>query len=130
LVPSRITDEPTPEIKSLDELIAIAFARLDAVSLGTAVGIVAGLAIFLASAILLLKGGEVVGPNLSLLGHFLIGYEVSWTGAFVGLIEAAIAGFVLGYAGAWLRNSCIDGYAYFVKRGAEAKEERELLEKI
>jgi protoporphyrinogen oxidase len=130
LIPTRITDEPTPEVRSLDELIAIAFARLDEVSLGVAVGLVAGLGMFLASAVLLLKGGTVVGPNLSLLGHFFIGYEVSWTGAFIGLIEAAIGGFILGYVGAWLRNSCIDGYAYFVKRSAEAKEQRDLLGKI
>ena len=53
--------------------------------------------IFLATSVLLLRGGESVGPTLSLLGHFLIGYDVSWGGALLGAVEALLGGFALGF---------------------------------
>jgi hypothetical protein len=97
------------------------FARLDPVAMGGAVGIVGGLALFLATAILLLKGGAVIGPNLSLLSHYLLGYRVSWAGAFLGLVEAGALGFILGYAFAYLRNLGLTAYAYFIRRRAQSE---------
>ena len=49
-----------------------------------ALGTVFGIFIFWANSILLLKGGEVVGPRLGLLAQYFHGFEVSWTGAFIG----------------------------------------------
>src|SRR5262249_55520273 len=64
-----------------DEVIEAVFAKLDPVALGAALGVVSALTLFLASATLLLKGGSTVGPTLSLLGQFLIGFEVTWKGS-------------------------------------------------
>jgi hypothetical protein len=77
--------------------VAQAFARYDAVALGVAVGSVAGLVLFLSTLVLLLRGGRVLGPMLSLLGNYLVGYQVSWAGAALGLAEGFVGGFLFGY---------------------------------
>jgi len=130
LVPTRVEPAVAGPTLTPDALIAAAFARLDAVSLGTAVGSVSGLSVFLASVALLLKGGSVVGPNLSLLGHYLLGFEVSWLGAIVGMSEAGIGGFVLGYLVASLRNWGLAAFASLIKRRAEIEVQRRVLEKV
>lgn len=50
----------------------------------------------MASAILLLRNGPVAGPTLSLLGNYLFGFEVTWTGAVIGLFEEGMLGFAAG----------------------------------
>ncbi len=101
LVPERLGD-PT-----IEELIRNAFARYDAVALGGAIGLVAGVGLFLATAILLLRGGATVGGNLSLLGNYLLGFQMSWTGASYGLVEAGLLGFGFGWLLATLINFVI-----------------------
>ncbi len=51
------------------QVVEEAFAELDGVALGITLGLVSGLGLFFATAILLLKDSEVIGPNLSLLGY-------------------------------------------------------------
>ncbi|MFQ5698078.1 MAG: NAD(P)/FAD-dependent oxidoreductase [Myxococcota bacterium] len=74
-----------------------AFARYDPIALGAALAAVGGAGLFVATAALLLAGGSQVGPTLSLLGHYALGYEVSWAGAWLGAIEGAAAGFGFGW---------------------------------
>ena len=93
-------------------------------------GAVGGLGLFLATAILLIKGGRVVGPNLSLLGQFLPGFSMTWAGATIGLIEAGLFGFLAGYAGSWLCNQGVMAYASLLRSRAETKEGRDLLDKV
>jgi len=115
---------------SPEEIVEVAFAKLDPTALGLAAGLVGGLALFLATAVLLVRGGDIVGPNLSLLGHYFLGYEVSWLGAFFGWIEATIGGFILGYLGARLRNFGITAYASLLRLREQAEEERDVLDKV
>jgi protoporphyrinogen oxidase len=91
----------------LVDLLQDAFARYDPVALGTAFGSVAGVGLFLASAVLLLRGGEVVGPNLALLANYLPGFGLTWPRAALGAIEAAGVGFALGYGLAHLLNALV-----------------------
>jgi protoporphyrinogen oxidase len=79
-------------------VVRAAFARYDPVALGGAVAAVLGSALFAATGWLLLRNGEAGGPTLSLLGSYLIGYRVTWLGAWVGLLEATGLGFAFGYA--------------------------------
>jgi hypothetical protein len=65
-----------------------------------------------------------------LLYHYLPRFRVTWKGAIVGFLEAGIGGFLLGYLCAWLRNWGMAGYAALVRRRAEAKGQRDLLDKI
>ena len=53
-------DKADKQGQSIDEIIDVLFARMDPLALGIAVGIVSGLGLFLATAILLLKGGKAV----------------------------------------------------------------------
>lgn len=84
--------------------IQFAIARLRASIMAVVLGMFAGAGLFIATAWLLIKGGENVGQNLSLLGHFFPGYSVTWGGAFVGLIYGVLAGAILGYCLALIYN--------------------------
>ncbi|MBI3651051.1 MAG: NAD(P)/FAD-dependent oxidoreductase [Acidobacteria bacterium] len=127
LVPVGLVPEFSPGEDAAEVMLETLFARLDAVAMGGAVGVVSGLALFLATALLLLKGGAVVGPNLSLLSYYFFDYRVTWAGAFLGLVEAGAAGFILGYLFAYLRNLGLTAYAWFIKRRAESQASRDLL---
>ena len=101
-----------------ERVIIEAFARLDRTALGIAVGTLCGLAVFLATIILIIKGGEVVGPNLALLGQFFYGYTVTITGAFIGLVYGFVVGFIVGWLIALLRNSLVSAYLIALKTRA------------
>jgi hypothetical protein len=105
----------THSLRSADELIIKAFARIDRVALGVAVGATMGCAIFLATLILVARGGDPVGPNLALLGQYFIGYTVTVKGSLVGLLYGFVCGFVIGWLLAFLRNLFVALYIYTVK---------------
>jgi len=94
------SDDDVRERLTSDEERALehALVRLNEHAWGVAVGVLFGLALFLATAILVVRGGQTVGPHLALLGIYLRGYEVTWTGALVGLVY----GLALGYLAGWL----------------------------
>jgi fructose-specific phosphotransferase system IIC component len=58
----------------------------------------------IATIFLVLKGGDVVGPHLALLGQFFIGYQVTFGGSIVGFLYGLLSGFVIGYVIATLYN--------------------------
>lgn len=101
-----------------ERFIIEAFAKLDRAALGVAVGTLCGLGVFFATIFLVIKGGEVVGPNLALLGQFFYGYTVTVTGAFIGLVYGFVGGFILGWLIGFLRNSMVSGYLLLLKTRA------------
>ncbi|MDX2044254.1 MAG: FAD-dependent oxidoreductase [Acidobacteriota bacterium] len=120
---------PMPIVQDeADQIIQTAFARLDGVALGVALGVVIGVGLFLATMILLLKGGEFVGPRLGLLRNFLPGYEVTWGGSLIGLAEGSLLGFGLGFFIASLRNWGMMAYAYLLRRRAETEAAKNVLD--
>lgn len=131
LIPARVSASVADGLETQEnEVIEAAFAKLDPLALGVAIGTVSGFGILIATAILLLKGGTVVGPNLSLLKNYLFGFEVTWMGAFIGFLEAGFLGFLLGLLGAGLRNWGLNAYASIVRLRAEAEVRRHLLDKV
>lgn len=82
---------------ALQTALSVRIVRLEAVVQGVAWGLVAGLGLFLATNWLVLKGGRVVGPHLSLLRQYFIGYEVSFVGSLIGFAYAFVCGFLAGY---------------------------------
>ncbi len=74
------------EKRALEQIVLTRAMQLNATVQGIVTGLVVGLGIFIATNWLVLKGGEVVGPHLALLGQFLIGYRVSFVGSLVGLL--------------------------------------------
>jgi hypothetical protein len=81
--------------------------RLNARAWGIAIGLLLGVGLFLATALLVLKGGPTVGPHLSLLGEYLPGYRVTWGGAFVGFVYMFVIGYATGRIIGWVYNSLV-----------------------
>jgi protoporphyrinogen oxidase len=104
------------------------FPRLDGVALGCSLGTVAGFLLFLATAILVLKGGPVVGPTLGLLAQYLPGYSVTPTGSLAGLGYGFLLGGALGWSFAAIRNVVLLLYIAVVRRRAELSLLRRFLE--
>ena len=80
-------------------LVRALFARIDPVAMAIATGATFAVGLFLATAILLVKGappGVPIGGNLSALGIFLPGYQVSWWGVALGSFYGFVIGFVVG----------------------------------
>ena len=92
------------EAEALAGRITEIFPRIDSLALGAASGVVSGALLFLATLILVLKGGPVVGPRLSLLAQFLPGYSVTAAGSLIGLAYGALLGFLAGWSFAVIRN--------------------------
>jgi hypothetical protein len=85
-------------------IIKPAIARLRASIMAVVLGIIGGTTLWLATVWLVVKGGQVVGPHLSLLGNYFPGYTVSWPGAFVGFVYGALSGGFIGYSVAFIYN--------------------------
>lgn len=98
-----------------DALIVITFARLDAVALGVSFGVLLGLTIFFATNVLVLKGGDIVGPNLALLSQYFIGYEVTFWGSLIGFVYGLLTGFTVGFMIAFLRNFVLRAYLHLLR---------------
>lgn len=131
LVPTRVSVSVDEAIApSEEDVIEVAFAKIDPLALGIAVGVVSGLGVFLASAILLMKGGPAVGPTLSLLGNYLFGFDVTWTGAMIGLFEGGGVGWMVGALAAGLRNWALTAYARIMRWRGERDDRRHLLDKM
>ena len=77
---------------------------LNAKVFGLTLGIVCGLALFLATNWLVLKGGKPVGPHLALLSQYFIGYRVSFLGSFVGFLYGFALGTMTGSFIGWFYN--------------------------
>jgi len=82
-----------PEGELLREII-----RLSRNVLGLTLGMLVAAGIFLATIILVIKGGPEVGRHLQLLSQYFPGYRVTWGGSFLG----AFYGFVVGYINGWI----------------------------
>jgi hypothetical protein len=99
----------------LEDVVRTRLLRLNATVQAIVVGILAGLAIFIATNWLILRGGHigpegerVVGPHLSLLSQFFIGYRVTFLGSLIGFAYGFISGFLVGYFVARVYNFVVD----------------------
>ncbi len=94
----------TNDRTALENVALTRLMRLNAVIQGLVTGVLAGLAIFIATNWLIIKGGTVVGPHLALLGQFFVGYRVTFVGSLVGFAYGAVLGFGVGYGVAMMYN--------------------------
>lgn len=97
------TTEPV-HTEGLEKIVLTRALHLSATVQGLATGFVAGLAVFIATNWLVLKGGAVVGPHLALLGQFFIGYRVTFIGSLIGFAYAFAGGYLVGYFVARMYN--------------------------
>ena len=84
---AQLTPEETRDLRR-------AVRRLNAQAWGVSFGVLFGTVLFVATMVLVLKGGDNVGQHLGLLAVYFPGYRVNIGGAFLGFVY----GFVLGYA--------------------------------
>ena len=70
-----------PRVQDAD--LSAALATLNARAWGISVGLLMGLGLFISTNVLVLRGGEIVGPHLGLLGVFLPGYRVTFLGSLI-----------------------------------------------
>ena len=95
--PESGNDLPQPDPVKEKELVQEVI-RLSRNVLGLTLGILGGGGMFLATNILVLKGGTRIGPHLQLLNQFFPGYRVSFFGSLIG----AFYGLVVGYLAGWI----------------------------
>ena len=65
-------------------------------SWGIAAGLLLGLGLFVATNVLVIKGGDPVGPHLSLLSVYLPGYSVTFVGSLIGFVYLFVIGYGIG----------------------------------
>ncbi len=89
--------------------------RLNSKILGLILGTLMGLAIFIGTNWLVIKGGHiapngeyVVGPHLQLLSQFFIGYKVSFLGSVIGFFYGFAIGTLSGATIGWIYNKIVD----------------------
>ena len=87
-----------------DRALRYALARANEQGWGIAIGLVAGLGLWLATAVQVVKGGPNPGPHLHLLSIYFPGYQVTWVGAFVGFVYAFVVGYGMGRTTATIYN--------------------------
>jgi len=76
--------------------IHTAILRMNERAWGIALGLLLGGGLFLATIVLVIKGGPDVGRHLSLLSVFFPGYRVTVLGSLVGFVYAFVLGYALG----------------------------------
>jgi protoporphyrinogen oxidase len=110
--------------------VAATYSKINRNAFGLATGITAGLFLWAATVFLVIKGGEVVGPNLSLLGQYFPGYRVTFAGSFLGLMYGFLSGFVAGWVFAFIRNSVVFLYMAVMRRSIERQLIVELIQRL
>ena len=73
-----------------------AIARLNERAWGITVGLMLGLGLFIATNILVLKGGPNPGAHLNLLSVYFPGYRVTFLGSLLGFVYCFVLGYALG----------------------------------
>jgi hypothetical protein len=124
----QVNTEPKYHEEIILKPLLRVFSRLDKFGFATALGSVSGLFIFLVTLSLVIKGGEVVGPNIQLLSQYFFGYNVTVKGAFIGLAYSFSWGFIFGWLVAYLRNFFVGYFIYRVKRRVEMLSFKDFLD--
>jgi hypothetical protein len=89
------------------QVIQRAFDRTSEQGWGLALGLLAAIGLFVATVVLVIRGGPAMGAHLGLLSVYLPGYSVSWTGAFVGAAYMFFLGYGAGRTIATIYNRVV-----------------------
>ena len=98
--------EMTKNEPRLDE-VSRAVVRIQSGVLTVVCGIIGGLGLFVMTAWLLIKDGPDVGRHLNLLGHYFIGYSVTWPGSVIGLLYGTLVGGIFGWTIGRIYNAVV-----------------------
>jgi hypothetical protein len=78
------------------EALRATILRINGRAWGIAVGLLLGVTLFVATNILVAKGGPNVGQHLALLAIYFPGYSVTFLGSIIGFMYAFVLGYGLG----------------------------------
>jgi hypothetical protein len=126
----EVTDLPARDLAELEAGLEQIFNKLDGIALGSAVGALTGALLCLATLILVLRGGDDVGPRLGLLAHYFPGYTVTGPGSLLGLAYGFACGFAVGWGFAVFRNAALFLSMAILQRRAQLHLLRRFLEFI
>ena len=93
-----------------DRELRRAVLKLNERAWGAAGALAAGLGLFVATNVLVMRGGPNVGEHLGLLRHYLPGYRVSFVGSLIGFVYAFVLGYMAGRAIGWIYNRLVAGF--------------------
>jgi hypothetical protein len=79
-----------------DRTLRSAVLRLNERAWGISTGLLLGFGLFIATNVLVLRGGPNVGQHLALLAIYFPGYRVTFWGSVVGFVYAFVVGYALG----------------------------------
>lgn len=96
--------------------------RFNARVLGASLALLASAGLFVATLVLVARGGDYVGTMLGQLRYFFPGYSVTVGGAFVGAFWAGLVGYVVGALFARLYGPWLLGEATRTAPGADGVE--------
>ncbi len=103
-------DNSFPDEEKLLSVVVVLNAKM----LGLILGILFGLAIFIATNWLVIKGhiapdtSYKTGQHLQLLSQFFIGYRVSFLGSIIGFLYGFAVGTLSGALIGWIYNRIVD----------------------
>ena len=95
-------------LESDEEILRRAVLRMNVRGWGVTVGLLLGASLFVATNVLVLRGGYPVGPHLGLLGAYFPGYAVTFVGSLVGFVYAALLGYLVGWTVGAVYNKLVD----------------------
>ncbi len=121
------TDHPLPD--SIQNALTQAFAPMHKRALGVAVGLAAGVCVFLLTAFHIVLASPAAA-NIELLSQYFYGYQVDWLGAFIGASWGCFVGFVAGWFFAFVHNFALATWLLVVRAKAELFEARDFLDHI
>lgn len=104
------------------------FWKLDRTAFGLSIGAAAGILLWLATLIGLLRGDAHGSWPLELLAQYFPGYRLSLAGSLVGLVYGFTGGFVAGWVTAALRNAALLLYVGGLGRWLEGRRLRRFLD--
>src|SRR5579864_9499271 len=99
-----MADRLTPDE---ERALANAVRRASEQGWGIAIGLLFGVGLFLATMVLVVKGGPDPGPHLGLLRIYFPGYSVTLVGAAIGFVYAFVGGYAVGQTVATIYNRLI-----------------------
>jgi hypothetical protein len=82
--------------------------RMNLQGWGVSLGLLFGLGLFLATNVLVLRGGSNVGAHLGLLAVYFPGYSVTFLGSVIGFVYAFVLGYGMGRTIGAIYNRLVD----------------------
>lgn len=104
------THRARPDALNRDEqqVLEKVLFRMNEQAWGIAIGLLLGCGLFLATNVLVIRGGTLIGPHLGLLSFYFPGYRVTFLGSFIGFVYAFVLGYGIGRTISTIYNRMVD----------------------